>query len=132
VGVEDAFDAVGADRHNSGVIRLALAAIVFCSALCAALVQMAPGLPDARDLAATTALAPLCSNSDDDDDDREWSPTPEAAASITESGWKCRTLHAGLSAHARPGTIVAIPLADKARARAQSALPYLLHTPLLI
>jgi hypothetical protein len=127
-----AFDADDVARHNADVIRLALAALVFCSTLCAAPGQMPAGLPDApaSSRAPAGAHAPLgCTP---EDDDGEWRPQHEATASITESAWKWRTLHAAVAAIALDGAIVANVPADPPRARATGAPSYLLHIPLLI
>jgi hypothetical protein len=114
------------------VIRLALAAIVFCSTLCAALGQIPPGSPAAREHspAATISHAPLgCTPADDDG---EWRPQHDATASITESAWKWRTFHAGVAATARPAAVVLNALGDPPLARATGAPSYLRHIPLLI
>ena len=126
------FDAGGPARHNSGVSRLAVAAIVFCATLMAALIQGTPGLSTAWDAAGAATIEPAPHDCASADDDRRWSPRQDEAASITESGWKCRTLHAGLSTGVRPGTIAAFPVADAPSARAPESPSYLLHTPLLI
>jgi hypothetical protein len=126
------FDVAGVARHNLDVLRLALAAIVFCSTLLAAFGQFSPGSPATQDAsrAEIAAQAPLdCTPAGNDG---EWRPQHDATASITESAWKWRTVHAGLAAIARPGPMVAITLADPAVTRATGAPSYLLHTPLLI
>jgi hypothetical protein len=113
------------------VIRLALAAIIFCSTLCAALGTSPSGSPGERETphAATRAQALLdCAPSDDDG---EWRPQHDATAFLPESSWKWRTLHLGVAA-ARPTVFVANALADPPAARANAAPSYLLHTPLLI
>ena len=100
--------------------------------LCAALGQGPAGLPAAGEspLAATVGQAPFdCAPVDDDG---EWSPRHDATASIPESAWKWRTLHAGCAATARPSATVANALTDPLPARASGAPPYLLHIPLLI
>jgi hypothetical protein len=95
------------------VIRLALAAIVFCAALSAAFGQSAPGCPAAEN-------------------EREWRPQHHATASITESSWKWRTLHAAVVAAVGPEAFVFSAPADPFPAPATAAPSYLLHTPLLI
>jgi hypothetical protein len=113
------------------MIRLALAAIVLCSTLCAALGQTQAGRPampePSRD--ARVSLVPLeCTPADDEG---EWKPLRNAKASIPESAGRWRTLHAGFAATVR------LEFVPKARAypsdaRASDAPSYLLHTPLLI
>ena len=112
------------------MIRFVLAAIVFFATLCASQGQVSAG-PHAEQSsrAATMSAAPLgCMP----DDDGEWRPQHHTAASIPESSWKWRTLHAGVAATAPPTALVTTVLSDARPARASDAPSYLLHTPLLI
>jgi hypothetical protein len=122
------FDEDPAPRHNAAVIRLALAAILFCSTLLVAAGQTPSGLP-ALDETAVTAATRDCTAADDAG---EWRPQPQVPASLSESVGKWRTLDCGRSDAHRSGTDAAlVPVA--ARVSLASAAPsYLLHTPLLI
>jgi hypothetical protein len=114
------------------VIRLALAAIVFCSTLCAAFGHMLPASPAADEssrVATGTGASLGCTPADDH---REWTPPQDAAASLTESAWKGRTPHAAVAATSRPTPIIAGTLTESPAARAMGAPSYLLHIPLLI
>jgi hypothetical protein len=112
------------------VIRLVLAAIVFFATLCASQAQISAGPPTEQpSRAATIAAAPLgCTP----DDDGEWRPQHDTAASIPESSWKWRNLHAGVAATAHCAGFVATALSAAPPGRASDAPSYLLHTPLLI
>ena len=112
-------------------MRLALAAIVFCSALCAGLGQVPFAIPAAGEPSGTTTIAAAPLDCAPVDDERGWRPPLVTAAAITDSAWKSRTLHAVVAATPRPEALVArdslnLPLAHAA------APSYLLHTPLLI
>ena len=110
---------------------MALAAIVFCSTLWAAFGQIAPeslAAPASTPSAAIAQAPDGCTT----DTDGEWTPQHGAAASITESAWKTRILHAGFSAAANARAVVGEALTDSPAARAPAAPSYLLHRPLLI
>ena len=115
------------------MIRLALAAIVFCSTFVATLASTpaAPRSADGSTLVLNAAdqgfdCAPV-------DESGEWRPHHGASTSITDGIWKWRSVHAlttvtALTPHAGP----VVDPTDKSHARAARAPAYLLHTPLLI
>jgi hypothetical protein len=122
----------GAARHNPDVTRLALAAIVFASTLCVALVQMVPELAAVREASSSPASAlPRCTP---DDDEREWRPTHQPRAAITDWAWKWRAPQSGLvtSTIARCAVQGTVPLTNRPPARVTGAPAHLLHIPLLI
>ena len=96
------------------MVRLALAAIALCLALVGAAGQTAP-----------SACTPA-------GDQGEWRAQPQAAASITDSAWKYRDLHATVAAAERPVAVDVEIRSGLSVARAIAAPSYLLHTPLLI
>lgn len=113
-------------------MRLTLAVIVFCSTLSAAPGQLRHGsvaAPESSEAATIAAAVRACTPSDDDG---EWRPQPDAAASLTESAWKWRALHAGIATTSHPVAAVGRIPTDRAPARATAAPSYLLHGPLLI
>ena len=114
------------------MIRLALAAIVFCSTLCASLEPVPAGTAAAlaSPLAAITAQA--AHDCAPGRDEGEWRPRHNATVSIPESAFKWRTLHAGVAPAPRPEAIIARVQADPLPAPASGAPSYLLHIPLLI
>ena len=114
------------------MIRLALAAIVFCSTLCASLAPVPAGTAAALESSLAAATAQAAHDCAPAGDQGEWRPRHNATVSIPESAFKWRTLHAGVAPAARPESIAAGVRADPLPAPVSGAPSYLLHTPLLI
>jgi hypothetical protein len=115
------------------VIRLALAALVFCSTLVATFAPTPFGALEPRGLTLAVQAVDLGLDCAPVDDQGEWRPHHGVSTSITDGIWKWRSVHALAIANtiAFDGHVVAgrtgTPDARVARAPA-----YLLHTPLLI
>jgi hypothetical protein len=113
-------------------MRSALAAIVFCATMlvCAQIAPApAPTAPDGSSAGTTVQAAQDCAPGEDE---RAWRRQHDSSASITQSPWKSRSLHAVLSAIPRPGVTAATGARSRPSPLAPDAPPYLLHTPLLI
>ena len=115
------------------VIRLALAALVFCSTLVATGAPTPIGALEPHGLTLAVKAAGLGLDCAPVDDQGEWRPHHGVSTSITDGIWKWRSVHAPAIATtiAFDGHVV-VGRTETPDARAARAPAYLLHTPLLI
>ena len=115
------------------MIRLALAALVFCSTLVATFAPTRVSTPEPGGLTLAVEAADLGLDCAPVDDQGEWRPHHGVSTSITDGIWTWRSVHALAIANtiAFDGHVVA-GRTETPDARAASAPAYLLHTPLLI
>ena len=122
-----------ATHHNADVIRLALAAIVFCSTFVATFAST-PTVPTP---AGSVVAAMNTAGEDFDcapvDEPGEWRPDHGISTSLTDGIWKWRSVHAltvvTTFAHDASPVDTSAGTSDARSARSPA---YLLHTPLLI
>jgi hypothetical protein len=118
--------------HNSGVIRLALGALVLAAGLFAAIVPMRSALLLTGDTARPGTAAQGAENCTDSDSGGEWNAQRDVVAPAHESAWKWRSLHAAFAALPSPAIVIDTRTIAPSQPRAPAATPRLLHTPLLI
>jgi hypothetical protein len=115
------------------VTRRAIATLLFCAAILAALGAAALHSFDSGDHRPVATARAERSSCAPVDEDGAWDQPHRVLASVTEWAARCRTAHA----HALPGTSLPRPVSSAADtteppARTPFAPSYLLHTPLLI
>ena len=115
------------------VIRLALAALVFCSTLVATFTPTPVSTPEPGGLTLAVQAVDLGLDCAPVDDQGEWRPHHGVSTSITDGIWTWRSVHAPAIANtiAFDGHVV-VGRTVASDARSARAPAYLLHTPLLI